>query len=399
MSKARKQKSLSPFEKRLRMILAVIVGLFFVYFLITGSDPFGLFNTPSPTNTMEATPVAQQTPSAAPSAGTWWTVYFTQSGSTANPDALTGTVAEKLIEYIQQAQSTIHIAAFEFNLTPIAEALVAAQVRGVEIQWMTDDEHGIEADQEEGHGQFALLTGANIEVKDDARSALMHNKFWIFDQQTVWTGSTNVTVNDVMRNNNNVIVIQNPAVAAIYEREFAELWAGESGPTSPSTVDQQAVIIEGTPVQIYFAAEDEAIQQLIPLIANAQQRIRFMAFSFTHADLGAALVARAQAGVDVQGIFETRGSETESSQLPPLFCAGVPTRQDGNPGTFHHKVFVIDDAMVVTGSLNFSNNADNSNDENVIIVTNTDIAALYLQEFALRWAEAHEPEAAKMNCS
>ena len=123
-----------------------------------------------------------------------------------------------------------------------------------------------------------------------------------------------------------------------------------------------------------------------------------MAFSFTHDDLGAAVLERAQAGVDVQGIFETRGSETEFSELGPLFCAGLPMRQDGNPGTFHHKVFIIDGQLVVTGSLNFSNNADDSNDENVVIVANEDIAAAYLEEFDRRWAEAVRPEASELGC-
>lgn len=405
MPKKRTTKAASPFQERMRLLLALLVFGFFLYFLFTGSDPLGLFQpqqtaTPGGRATQVAAQSTRSTLPTLPSSGSgWWQVYFTQPDRTANPAELTGVIPEQLLAHIQQAQQTIHIAAFEFNLTPIAEALVAAHARGVEIQWFTDDEHGIEADQEEGRGQFALLKKAGIAVKDDDRSALMHNKFWIFDQQLVWTGSTNMTSNDMLRNNNNVIVIKNPEVAAIYEREFAELWAGESGPTSPSTVDQQAVVIDGTPVQIYFAAEDNAIAHLTPLLAQAQQRIRFMAFSFTDDDLGAALLARAQAGVDVQGIFETRGSETEFSQLAPLFCAGLPVRQDGNPGTFHHKVFVIDDEIVITGSLNFSANADNSNDENAIVLQQRDIAALYLAEFDRRWAEAQEPEAATMQCS
>jgi phosphatidylserine/phosphatidylglycerophosphate/cardiolipin synthase-like enzyme len=227
---------------------------------------------------------------------------------------------------------------------------------------------------------------------------LMHNKFWIFDNQTVWTGSTNITINGNFRNNNNVLVLDSPQVAAIYEREFAEMWNGKFGPTSPSTVNAQAVTIDGTPVRILFAAEDEVVSQLAPLIESAQNSIRFMAFSFTHDDLGATVLARAKAGVDVKGIFETRGSETEYSEMPALYCAGVPVRQDGNPRTFHHKVFIIDDKIVVTGSLNFSENADDSNDENVVVVTNADIAARYLQEFERRWAEAEEPDAADMNC-
>jgi phosphatidylserine/phosphatidylglycerophosphate/cardiolipin synthase-like enzyme len=358
----------------------------------------GIFTGQTPSATQRAvTPTAPAT--AGGSGGAWWTVYFTAGGNARNPDDVTGTVAERLIERINQAQKSIHIAAFEFNLTPIAQALLAAQARGVEVQWVTDDEYGLEADAEEGHGQFAMLQQASISLKDDGRTALMHNKFWIFDQQTVWTGSMNVTVNDVFRNNNNVIVVESPELAALYEREFAEMWTGQFGPTSPATVDQQTVTIDGTLVQVYFAAEDEAISHLLPLMSNAQQSIRFMAFSFTHVDLGAALLARAKAGVDIQGIFETRGSETEASELRSLFCTGLPVRQDGNPGTFHHKVFVIDEAIVITGSLNFSDNADNSNDENVIVLHNRDIAALYLQEFDRRWAEAVTPNVEKLGCS
>jgi phosphatidylserine/phosphatidylglycerophosphate/cardiolipin synthase-like enzyme len=367
----------------------VILG---AYYILTGSDPLGLFSE---------TPIPEPTPVVAPDitgGGDWWQVYFTDPNTMNDPENLTGSIPEKLIEHINGAQHTIHVAAFEFNLTPVAEALIAAHERGVEVRWVTDDEHGIEADEEDDHGQFAMLEEAGIEVEDDGRGALMHNKFWIFDNQTVWTGSTNITINGNFRNNNNVLVLDSPQVAAIYEREFAEMWNGKFGPTSPSTVNAQAVTIDGTPVRILFAAEDEVVSQLAPLIESAQNSIRFMAFSFTHDDLGATVLARAKAGVDVKGIFETRGSETEYSEMPALYCAGVPVRQDGNPRTFHHKVFIIDDKIVVTGSLNFSENADDSNDENVVVVTNADIAARYLQEFERRWAEAEEPDAADMNC-
>ncbi|MCP4541200.1 MAG: phospholipase [Chloroflexi bacterium] len=357
---------------------------------MTGIDPLGLFD-----NTQDTSPTTGITGSG----GDWWQVYFTDPLNVNDPENLAGSIPEKLIGYINDAQNTIHIASFEFNLTPVAEALIAAHERGVEVQWVTDDEHGIEADEEEDHGQFAMLKDAGITIKDDDRGALMHNKFWIFDSQTVWSGSTNITVNGNFKNNNNVIVLESPKVAAIYEREFSEMWDdGEFGPTSTSTVNDQSTTIDGTPVQILFAAEDDVADQLVPLLEGAQNSIRFMAFSFTHDEIGAAVLARAEAGVDVQGIFETRGSETEYSELPALFCAGVTVRQDGNPRTFHHKAFIVDDKMVLTGSFNFSNNANKSNDENMVIITNTDIAAQYLQEFERRWAEARDPDPADMNC-
>ncbi len=255
-----------------------------------------------------------------------------------------------------------------------------------------------EDDGEEGRGQFAMLKKVGIKVKDDQSGALMHNKFVIFDKQVVWTGSTNLTVNDNFRNNNNVIVIKSPEVALMYEREFAEMWAGLFGPTSPSMANQQSITLDGSPIQILFASEDKAMNYLIPLVKSAKQNIRIMAFSFTHDKLGEAVLGRAKAGVDVNVIFETSGSKTKYSELTRLYCAKLPVRQDGNPGNFHHKVIVIDDEIVVTGSLNFSENADESNDENVVVITNRAIAALYVQEFERRWAEAREPDAESITC-
>mgnify|MGYP000122185702 CR=1 FL=1 len=395
-TKSTATKSRTSQQADLTRIFTVVVILIFLIlvgvFLATGKDPLGLF-TGEPTPTAVA---VVPTPTVAAGRSDWWEVYFTDPNTINNPDDLTGSIPEKLLAYINSAQKSIHIAAFEFDLTPVAEALIAAHRRGVDVRWVTDDEHGIQADEEKGHGQFAMLKAAGIEVRDDGRSALMHNKFWIFDGQIVWTGSTNVTKNCNFRNNNNVIVLKSPQVAAIYEREFDEMWAGQFGPRSPSTADQQSVVIEGTPIQILFASEDKAISHLIPLVEAAQKDIRIMAFSFTHDALGKAVLARAQAGVDVQSIFETRGSETAYSELTILFCAGYPARQDGNPGTFHHKVLVIDDEIVVTGSLNFSDNADTGNDENVVIITNKEIATLYLQEFERRWAEATVPT--KITC-
>lgn len=398
-STARRRRSAASRRRQTRLnrlvtsAIILTVVILAAYYLSTGSDPLGLFTRIIATPTRSSPPLA-----TVGSGGEWWQVYFTDPANADGPDNLAGTPAEKLIERINSAQGTIHIAAFEFNLTPVAEALIAAHKRGVEVLWVTDDENGIEADGEEGHGQFAMLEKAGIVVRDDGRGALMHNKFWIFDRQTVWTGSTNITVNGMLHNNNNVIVIESPELAEIYEREFAEMWAGEFGPTSPSTLDDQAVTVDGTPIQVLFASEDKVASHLVPLIEQAQKSIRFMAFSFTHTEIGDAVLARAGAGVDVRGIFETRGSETEYSQLPTLYCAHVPVRQDGNPTTFHHKVFVIDDKLVITGSFNFSGNADQSNDENAIIITHSGIAAQYLQEFERRWAEAREPDPADMDC-
>lgn len=399
-SSKRASRPTAPTGGATSIIAIVLLAIFGIFFLVTGADPLSIFTEEANTTAPQATLALPADTGSTSGSSSDWEVYFTDPNTLNDPQDLTGSIPETLIQYIESAQTSIHIAAFEFNLTPVAEALIAAKKRGVDVRWVTDDEHGIEADEEDGHGQFAMLKKAKIPVRDDGRSALMHNKFIIFDGETVWTGSTNLTVNGNFRNNNNVIVLHSPQIAAIYEREFTEMWNGEFGPTSPSptNLNQQAVNLNGMPVQILFAAEDHVIEQIIPLIEQAQSSIRVMAFSFTETDLGDTMIARAADGVDVAGIFETRGSETEYSELRPMYCARIPVRQDGNPGTFHHKVIIIDEKIVITGSLNFSDNADTSNDENVVILTNPQIAQLYLQEFSRRWDEANRPDPADMNC-
>jgi phosphatidylserine/phosphatidylglycerophosphate/cardiolipin synthase-like enzyme len=385
----RKRNSQTLVNKETAIVFSVIMLIFLCLFLITGIDPLGLFGDD-----------AQPTPtSSIITDSEWYQVYFTDPIRINDPDNPRDSIEAQLIGRINHAQKSIHIAAFEFNLTPIADALLEAHQRGVDIKWITDDEYGLEVDEDENHGQFAMLEEAGIPIKDDGSTAYMHNKFIIFDEHIVWTGSMNLSRNDIFRNNNNVIVIESPLLGQIYEREFAEMWDGAFGPSSPSTVFEQSITLDGTPIQVLFASEDMVLDKLIQQIEGANESIIFMAFSFTHDDLTNAMLKRAQQGIDIRGIFETRGSETEFSALPVLFCQGLSVRQDGNPGTFHHKVIVIDDKITITGSLNFSRNADENNDENILLIDNPDIASLYRNEFDQRWAEANPPDKQAMDCN
>jgi phosphatidylserine/phosphatidylglycerophosphate/cardiolipin synthase-like enzyme len=397
----------SPDKKSKTGITLVVLGVIVVlglYFVLTGSDPLGLFTELKQTVVTPVAPVSpgpSATPTLAGPSGQipdWSEVYFTFPDLVKDPADWQGSIEGRLIDKITAAESSIHIASFEFDLTPVAEALIAAEKRGVDVRWVTDDESGLQADKDPDRGQFALLKKAGIEVRDDGRTALMHDKFWIFDGRIVWTGSTNITASGIFKQNNNTIVIRSPELAAIYEREFGEMWAGNFGPTSPSTASQQFITLEGTPIQVLFASEDHALDAIIPKVKEAATSIRFLAFSFTADPLGQAIIDRAKKGVDVAGVFEKVGSDTEFSELAPLYCAKIPVRQDGNPSFLHHKVIVIDARTVITGSLNFSANADESNDENVVIIDNADIARLYLQEFDRLWAEGTDPVAAKMAC-
>ena len=390
MSPKRKSARSSTSIALVTVIVLIVVGL---YNFLTGK---GAEDAPSQATATAPVVVA---PTSVNASGNWWEVYFTDPQQMNNLEDWQDSIEGRLIDKINAAQKSIHIASFEFDLTPVAEALIAAKQRGVDVRWVTDDESGLQADEEPDRGQFARLKDAGIEVRSDDRSALMHNKFWIFDGETAWTGSTNITESGVFQQNNNTIVIHSPEIAAIYEREFEEMWDGKYGPKSPSTADQQSVTVNGTLIQIYFSPEDKVMNHMIPFVSSAQSNIRFMAFSFTDFDLAKAMIDRAAAGVDTVGIYEKTGSETEGSEMKTFYCANVPVRQDGNPRFLHDKIIVIDNHIVISGSFNFSSNATQNNDENVIIIDSPEIASLYMREFDRLWSIATDLDPAKFPCN
>lgn len=370
------------------MILAIVVVVIgFIIYAVTGVDLLGITDTGDTGDTSGTVVTSPRTstgdftevsiPLGLGYEGDFWQVYFTTPSNSRDRSQYVGGVDTQLAEAINATNNTLDIAAFELNNEVITGAIIDAHDRGVTVRVVTDDEHGIEDDD----STLTELELAGIPIVDDDRSALMHNKFMIMDGITVWLGSMNYTVNGVYRNNNNAISLRSRRAVEVYQAEFNEMFERhEFGPRSAPT-NTGNFTQDGVPIQIYYASENEVIDVLLSEIANAQTTIRFMTFSFTRDDLGEAVIARAEAGVDVQGVFETTGSKTQYSEMPGMFCAGLDVRQDGNNGILHHKVFIIDETTVITGSFNYSNNAVESNDENVLIIRDADIAALYLDEF------------------
>ncbi len=419
MTRSAKKKTGSPQGTLIVLAIVLLLGLVFV---TTGADPLGLFveaptqsqglpATETPFRPPTSTPLGVSPATSAPGGNNdWYEVGFVNPIRLSNDEKLdystnglpanilAGSLAERLIFYIDSAQTSIHVAAFELDLTDVSNALIRAHKRGVQVRWITDDEFGIDVDDKPGHGQLAAMKKAGIKVIDDERGGLMHNKFWVFDGEIVWTGSTNATINGMFEQNNNVIVIKSRELAAIYETQFEEMWGGEFGARAPSTVDSQAVEVNGTSIFVAFSPEDKPVQYIVPYLQNARRNIRFLAFSYTQPDMGNAMLERIQGGVTVEGVFEAVGSDSEFSEMMLLHCGGGKVRRDGNPGFLHHKVIIIDNRIVITGSFNFSDSANTKNNENVIIIDNADIAKLYLDEFQRVWKEASDLDPDRFKC-
>ena len=315
-----------------------------------------------------------------PTIPSWYEVYFSQvyAGDPISAKAHPNSIDKKLVQKLSSAKTSIDAALHEIDSEPIANGIIDAHQRGVKVRILTEtdymDEHSIEA-----------LQSAGIPVANDGgRTGLMHNKFIVVDRRYVWTGSFNTTDNGAYKNNNNAIWIDSPQLAANFTHEFNEMYKGKQfGSRSEKSLPNPIVTMpDGTKIYAYFAPENDVISALVEYIRQARQSIYFMAFSFTHDKLGNAMKERFQAGIDVRGVFETRGSNTSYSEYPSMKRLRIPVMQDTNKWILHHKVIIIDGRTVITGSFNFSQNAATTNDENLLILDgNTAIAQLYTEEF------------------
>jgi phosphatidylserine/phosphatidylglycerophosphate/cardiolipin synthase-like enzyme len=224
---------------------------------------------------------------------------------------------------------------------------------------------------------------AGIPVIGDQREGLMHDKFVVIDQSEVWTGSMNFTTGAAYQDNNNLIRISSTQVAEDYTTEFNEMFEENLfGPDTREAIPNKSLTIDGTPVEIYFSPEDAVAKRIVELVNGAQESIYFMAYSFTSNDIGDAIRQRAANGLTVAGVMDDEQiNYNQGTEYDPFKQAGLDVRRDGSPGLMHHKVIIIDEKIVISGSYNFTASAEEYNDENVVIIYNPDVAAQYLTEF------------------
>ncbi|MFZ6026887.1 MAG: phospholipase D-like domain-containing protein [Chloroflexota bacterium] len=328
----------------------------------------------------------------------WLTVYFTDPNP---PDDLDKGIDRFILPLVEAAEQTIDVVSFDVNLPSVVNALTAAHQRGVQVRVLYDGEEG---DAEVDNDFVGLFNGidaledANVLLVDGGRSnGLMHNKMIIIDGKTLVMGSWNVSYNDTFRNNNNILLITAAPIIANYQAKFDEGFEEERfgtkalvGPPNPT------MNIDGVAVENYFSPEDEVMEKLVAYVQAAKKSIHFYAFTYTHPNLSAAMIAQYENGLDVQGVIENRGAS--QGALVPLYCANVPVKTDGNKYTMHHKVIVIDGEIVITGSFNFTKSADEANDDNILVFHHPALAGLYEAEYQRMLAVAGEPDAAKMAC-
>ena len=334
---------------------------------------------PNPGSTQSSTPGIDLTPLDLAAGygvkGPWFELYFTDPTSPLSPQG-TGGVDGPVVEAINDARLSIDVAAYSLSLNSIRNALLRAHDRGVTVRMVMETGNMDRSDPQ-------ILIDAGVPIIGDNRQGLMHDKFIVIDKSETWLGAMNFSDSGAYEDNNHLIRIHSTEVAENYSVEFNEMFVeNKFGTDVVAKTPNPTVTIDDTRMDILFSPDDGVVNELAALLSGAEESIHFLAFSFTSNELGAIVREKAQAGLTIAGVMDQdQISSNQGTEYDPFKQADLDVRIDGNAGQMHHKVFIVDEKIVVIGSYNFSQSAEERNDENTIIVYNEMIAEQFMLEF------------------
>ena len=172
-------------------------------------------------------------------------------------------------------------------------------------------------------------------------------------------------------------------------------WINEGG--SPAVA--AANVPAAGPVSVYFSPNGGAERAIVDEINRAKLRILVQAYSFTSAPIYEALATAKGRGVDVRILVDKEAREMGFKGAGARYdmARGIPLLVDeiGGRGIAHSKVMVIDAATVITGSFNFSRQAETTNSENLLVFHNSpELVAAYTKAWQVR-AKAGVPYGAQ----
>ncbi len=296
---------------------------------------------------------------------------------------------------IENAKESIDFAIYGINKQPqIYNALVNAYNRGIKIRWVTDydKKNGNYYEDTAKLKQIIKTYNTDKQTDEKGRTALMHNKFFIFDNKRVFTGSANITTTDLGGFNSNIsVLIESEKVADIYKQEFEQMYKGKFHKDKLSLNKETVYLSPETSIDVYFSPQDKAItKQIIPLINKAEKYIYIPVFFITKKELVESLTNAHNRGVEIKIINDATNAGTKHSIHKELRNAGIKVKTENYAGKIHSKTIIIDDEISIIGSMNFSNSGENRNDENILIIRDKEITKYLKEVFVHLWNKIPE---------
>ena len=311
------------------------------------------------------------------------------------------TACKVLLKNINKAKESIDFAIYGINeQDKIFNALVNAQKRGVKVRWVTDLN---ERKRNIYYDTYSLMhkiptykTDYFSQQKETERTkdfdfpqtAIMHNKFFIFDDNKVFTGSTNISNYCLTGYNSNVaLFINSPDVAKVYKQEFEQMYNGKFHNQKSAVSNNENIKLEDLIVSIYFSPINKTTtERIIPLIKESKNYIYIPAFYLTRKSIIYELIDAKKRGVEVKIIIDETSVKGKYVDIDFIRKGGLDIKIENWAGKMHMKSMIIDDKNLVIGSMNFTKQGENINDENCLIIKNApELTKKYKEHFLELW--------------
>ncbi|GIW23347.1 MAG: hypothetical protein KatS3mg068_2354 [Candidatus Sericytochromatia bacterium] len=283
---------------------------------------------------------------------------------------------------IKNAKNYINGAFYDIDDPEVTNAFIEAHKRGVKVRLVTDTDNLVsKEDPTQPRKAIMDLKASGIQVIDDKRNGLMHHKFMVVDDNKVWTGSWNLTTSSMFHHNNNALLITSKELAQNFNAEFERMFKQNMfGPNSHDIPYKQVKVDDAT-ISLYFSPKGGTQDAVLEELKKAQKSIKFMTFSLTDKNTQNIILEKKKQGLKIEGVFDDCMARNSYSLYRPFRQNGIYSLRDGNQALMHHKVIIIDDQTVITGSFNYSKNAEETNNENTLIIKSQKVAKFYNQEY------------------
>lgn len=294
---------------------------------------------------------------------------------------------DQVMGVVACANTSLHLALYETLWDCLPNAILARldAAPGLTVQIVVDDEDCPASDggaacpirRLEGHPRVTLVA--------DNRSALMHHKFIVADNASVWVGSANSSQASYCEDANDAVVIAEPAIVAAFEGEFQRMFRDRNfGPTTAGEPATGGIYTAHFSPRSPTTTAARWFTDMIAAINGARTSVDFVIASWTRDELSTAMLAARARGVRVRGIVAP--NYINDAPAVALRSAGVPVRV----GAVHSKLLIIDDQTVITGSANWSASAW-SNNENSLWIRDANVGTLYAGFFTREFERATVP--------
>ena len=283
-------------------------------------------------------------------------------------------LAQALIYNINNAKNSIDFALYGIEeQDEILNALIYAKRRGVVIRGVVDSTPKAPDTYRDTY-KLRKYFGA----KSDNSPFIMHNKFFIFDNQKVLTTSANISLTGSGGyNSNTALLINSKVLAKAYLKEFEQMYLNKFHTDKEKNELINFKLDKNTLLDLYFAPMSDILTPILAQIKNAKSEILVSAFYLTQRDIIKELIEAKNRGVSVSITLDALAAYKFKERIEPLRQSGIKVKVENWGGKNHQKNILIDKCIFITGSANFSKSAAIKNDENMLIIKNCALGGAY----------------------